>query len=301
MEISTSTNLVAFQPGKMRNPMEFCIEECAKGGYKVLDINFCECMNPYSRMRNDDWETYVKELGELGKRWGVTFRQSHLPYYDVFKEPELNPTMEELIRRSIIGSAMLGVEWTVTHPGTVYSAGHDMKVSLEKNVEYYSKHVETARSVGMGICLENDFEYHPAQPKQRIFCSSVYELVELVDAFNDPKHVGICYDFGHGNLCGNAFHRKNLNVIGSRLHAIHVQDNHGTLDEHLLPFHGNIDWAECMAGLADIGYDGDLTYEIQEFGRYFPNDQKQLVVDYSLKVGKVLIDMYEAAKTAQGK
>ena len=123
MDISTSTNLVAFQPGKMRNPMEFCIEECAKGGYKVLDINFCECMNPYSRMRNDDWETYVKELGELGKRWGVTFRQSHLPYYDVFKEPELNQTMEELIRRSIIASAMLGVEWTVTHPGTVYSAG----------------------------------------------------------------------------------------------------------------------------------------------------------------------------------
>ena len=72
-------------------------------------------------------------------------------------------------------------------------------------------------------------------------------------------------------------------------------------EHHLLPFHGNIDWAECMAGLADIGYDGDLTYEIQEFGRYFPNDQKQLVVDYSLKVGKVLVDMYEAAKAAQGK
>lgn len=298
MEISTSTNIVAFQAGKMRNPMEYCIEECAKGSYKVLDINFCECMNPYSRMRNDDWETYVKELGELGKRWGVQFRQSHLPYYDLFKKPELDPTMEELIRRSIIASAMLGVEWTVTHPSTVYSAGHDMTVSHDANVEYYAKHVQTARECGIGICLENDFEYHPAQPKQRIFCSSVYELVKLVDAFNDPKHVGVCYDFGHGNLVGNAFHRKNLNVIGSRLHAIHVQDNHGVLDEHLMPFHGNIDWAECMAGLADIGYDGDLTYEIQEFGRCIPNDAKHLVVEYSLKIGKVLVDMYEKARAS---
>ena len=105
-----------------------------------------------------------------------------------------------------------------------------------------------------------------------------------------------CYDFGHANLGGHDFHRQNLNIIGSRLHAIHVQDNHGVADEHLMPFHGNIDWAEAMAGLADIGYDGDLTYEIQEFGRYLPNDQKHLVVEYSIKIGKVLVDLYEKAK-----
>ena len=38
MEISTSTNICAFQPGRERNPFDFCIAECAKGGYKVLDI-----------------------------------------------------------------------------------------------------------------------------------------------------------------------------------------------------------------------------------------------------------------------
>lgn len=54
-----------------------------------------------------------------------------------------------------------------------------------------------------------------------------------------------------------------------------------------------------MAGLADIGYDGDLTYEIQEFGRYLPNDQKHLVVEYSMKIGKVLMDLYEKAKAAK--
>lgn len=299
MDISTSTNICAFQPGRERNPFEFCIAECAKGGYKVLDINFCEAMNPHSRMRDDDWEDYVESIAELGKKWGVTFRQSHLPYYDIFGEnsEEKVKTMEELIRRSIIASARLGVEWTVTHPGTVYSAGPDMNVSLERNVEYYSKHVETAKEWGIGIALENDFEYRSA-PYQRIFCANPYELVSLVDAFGDSKHVGICYDFGHGNLGGH-FHRQNLNIIGSRLRAIHVQDNHGMSDEHLMPFHGNIDWKEAMAGLADIGYEGDLTYEIQEFGRFFPNDQKQLVIEYSLKVGKVLVDMFEEAKKAK--
>lgn len=295
MEISTSTNIVAFQPGRGRNPMEFCIETCAKGGYKVLDINFCECMNPWSRMRRDDWEDYVRELGELGKRWGVQFRQSHLPYYDIFKNPEPDPVMEELIRRSIIGSAMLGVKWAVTHPGTVYGAGMDMSVSREENLRYFAPHVDTARQWGIGIALENDFEYHPGQPKRRIYCASVYELAELVDGFHDPQHVGVCYDFGHANLAGG-FHRKNLNVIGSRLRAIHVQDNHGETDEHLMPFHGNIDWQEAMVGLADIGWEGDLTYEIQEFGRYLPNEQKHLVVEYSRKIGQILVDMFEEAQ-----
>lgn len=296
MEISTSTNIVAFKAGRERNPFDFCIETCAKAGYKVLDINFCEAMNPYSRMRGEDWQDYVQHIKKLGEDNGVVFRQSHLPYYDVFKETDEDKkkTMEELIRRSIIASAQLGVEWTVTHPCTVYSAGPDMSVSLERNLEYYSKHVATAKEWGIGIALENDFEYRSA-PYQHIFCASPYELVELVDAFHDPKHVGICYDFGHGNLVGN-FHRQNLNIIGKRLQAIHVQDNHGISDEHLMPFHGNIDWAEAMAGLADIGYEGDLTYEIQEFGRFFPNEHKHLVVEYSLEIGKILVDMFEKAK-----
>ncbi len=257
MEISTSTNICAFQPGRERNPFDFCIAECAKAGYRVLDINLCEAMNPYSRMRDDDWESYVEDIARLGERWNVVFRQSHLPYYDIFAEndEEKVRTMEELIRRSIIASGRLGVRWAVTHPGTVYSAGHDMRVSLERNLEYYSAHLKTARENGVGIALENDFEYRSA-PYQRIFCANVHELVELVDAFNDPEHIGACYDFGHGNLCG-PFHRQNLNVIGHRLRAIHVQDNHGISDEHLMPFHGNINWQEAMAGLADIGYGCD--------------------------------------------
>jgi sugar phosphate isomerase/epimerase len=203
--------------------------------------------------------------------------------------------MEELIRRSIIASAMLGVKWTVTHPGTVYSAGPDMSVSQKRNLEYYSVHVKTAQECGIGIALENEFEYRSA-PYQHMFCASPYELVQLVDSFSDPKHVGVCYDFGHGNLVGG-FHRQNLNIIGQRLKAIHVQDNHGLKDEHLMPFHGDIDWEDAMAGLADIDYKGDLTYEIQEFGRYFPNDRKHLVIEYSLQVGQVLVDMFEKAAT----
>ena len=295
MRLSTSTNIAAFLPDSgQKNGFEFCIELCAKAGYKVLDINLCEGMNPGSKMRTDEWENYIKEIAELGRRFGVEFTQSHLPYYDVFApQPEERiKEMEELIRRSIIASGELGVKWAVVHPATYYKAGPHSSVSLEKNLEYFSVHLDTAKKNGVGIALENEFEYQGSH-LQRIFGSNVLELCSLADAFNDPS-MGICYDFGHANLAGG-FHRENLRVIGSRLKATHVQDNFFKADDHLMPFFGKTDWADAMAGLAEIRYEGDLTYEIQEFGRYLPNELKYLAVELSVKIGNHLIDLYKKA------
>ena len=295
MEISTSTNICAFQRGRERLPVEFSIETCAKAGYRVLDMNFCICMNPDSPMRTDQWKEYVQSIGELAASYGIRFNQSHLPYYDVDKEKgsEKAEIMETLITRSIIGSSMLGAKWAVTHPFTVYDAAQNMRMSREANLHYYSKHLETAEKYGIGIALENDFEYNRHQPMQRIYCASAYELIDLCDAFHNPDHVGICYDFGHGNLTGG-FHRQNLHAIGSRLKAVHIQDNHGETDEHLMPFYGSIDWQDAMAGLADIDFQGDLTFEIQEWGRYLPRDLKYIAAEQSLVVGRKLVSWYEA-------
>ena len=293
MEISTSTNICAFQRGRERLPVEFSMETCAKAGYRVLDINFCMAMNPDSPLRGDDWEAYVRSVGRLAEKLGVRFNQSHLPYYDVAAErgTEKAAVMERLIRRSIIGSAMLGAKWCVTHPFTEWDAQGDTAVSRQRNLDYYGQHLDLARKWGVGIALENDFEYYPGQPRRRVFCASIEELAALCDAFSDPL-IGVCYDFGHANLTGG-FHRKNLNLLGSRLKAVHVQDNHGEKDEHLLPFFGSIDWREAMAGLADIRYPGALTFEIQEWGRYLPKDLKYIAAEQSLVVGRRLVSWFE--------
>lgn len=296
MILSTSTNICAFTKGSLRNSIAYCIRACAQAGYTDLDVNLCEAMNPDSALRFDKWEAYVESLRREAEKSGVVFSQSHLPYYDVFacQDEHKRALMEELIRRSIIATGMLGAKWAVTHPCTVYEAGQDMSVSLERNLQYYSGHLDNARACGVGIALENDFEYK-TKPYQRIFCASVYELCALTDAFSDDRHVGICYDFGHAHMTGGA-HRQNLNAIGHRLRAVHVADNHGLSDEHLMPFYGTIDWEDAMTGLADIGFEGPLTYEIQEFGRNFPNEHKHLVIEQSQKIGQILIGYYEGAK-----
>ena len=302
MRLSTSTNIASFLPdSREKNAFDFCVELCAKAGYKVLDINLCEAMNPNSRMRTDDWENYIKDISLLGKRWGVEFTQSHLPYYDVFAEKDEGKIklMEELVRRSIIASGELGVKWAVTHPLTYYDAGPHTSIIQKKNIDYFLPHLETAKKAGVGLAIENEAEYQ-GQHMQRMYCSSAYELCELVDALEDATSssgnslVGICYDFGHANLCGG-FHRENLRLIGRRLKATHLQDNFFRSDDHLMPFFGKTDWKDAMASLAEIGYDAELCYEIQEFGRYLPNELKHLVVEMSLEIGNYLISLYKEA------
>ena len=141
MEISTSTNICAFQRGRERLPVEFSLETCARAGYRVLDINFCMAMNPDSPLRGPGWEDYVRSVGRMAEGMGIRFNQSHLPYYDVDGQAGTVQAkiMEELIRRCIIGSSMLGARWAVTHPFTVWKAGEDMHISRDANLEYYSR------------------------------------------------------------------------------------------------------------------------------------------------------------------
>ena len=295
MELSTSTNICAFGPGMTRYPAENSIRDCAEAGYRVLDINFCMAMNPDSPMRSDGWEEYVLGIGRLAGEYGIRFSQSHLPYYDVGaeKDEKRAALMEKLIERSLRGTAMLGARWAVTHPFTVYGEGEER--TMEENLEYFAPKVTLAAREGIGIALENDDGFRGGVPCPEVYCADIGQLIRLANAFGDGEHAGICYDFGHANLHFPELHRQNLGRISSRLKAVHVHDNHGRADEHLMPFFGTLDWKNAMAGLADIRFPGEVTLEIQEFGRYLPPDMKKLVVRLSLEIGERLLQMVRDA------
>ena len=64
-----------------------------------------------------------------------------------------------------------------------------------------------------------------------------------------------------------------------------------------MPFYGSIDWEDAMAGLADIHFAGDLTFEIQEWGRYLPTDLKYTIAEHSLIIGNRLLDYVKKAQS----
>lgn len=45
---------------------------------------------------------------------------------------------------------------------------------------------------------------------------------------------------------------------------MHIHDNDGTYDEHLMPGDGNLNWQDFLHSLKAVGYKGDFVLEANE-------------------------------------
>lgn len=293
MRLSTSTNIMdRYQRTQGAVSMEECIYACHQAGYRVLDMNFCDMSNEDMPLAKDDWQSWTEQIGTLAQQLGIIFSQSHAHFYNFLNPNVANRAFhEEMIRRSIIASGMLGIPWMTMHAGTdTTHQGYSNKLSLEGNIAYLTPYIEMAQKNGVGVTLENMFD---PTPQQRTFTAATDQLLELVDAF-DPATVGVCWDFGHANLVGMNQVESLREVGGKRLKAVHVADNYGVRDDHLLPFYGTMDWSPLVAVLKEIGYAGDFTYEITPFLDRVPLPLRQTALLHTVEVGEYLIGLGDA-------
>ncbi len=70
----------------------------------------------------------------------------------------------------------------------------------------------------------------------------------------------------------------NLMTLGEHLYALHINDNRGAQDEHIMPYLGTINLDEIINALIDSGYKGYFTFEACRLLRpstaWFGNRQK---------------------------
>ena len=287
MRLATSTNLHDFVGGKYIS-YEESIKHLANIGFNVIDINFCHAIQKDNMLQQDDWEARVEQLAEYAQELGVTFNQSHMPFYNMldpnFAKKEL---FDEMIRRSIIASGKLGVPWIASHCGTNQSAGNIVAASHEGTKRFYQPFIELAQQHNTGLLFENMANFG----HRKVFSADVDELVNLVDDFaRDHDNVGILWDFGHANIA-KADQVASLEFIGERLKGVHVQDSYAVVDDHLAPYLGTIDWAAIMPTFKRIGYQGDFTYEIHNFTRRLPAELRESACRYALDLGNYLLTL----------
>ena len=102
----------------------------------------------------------------------------------------------------------------------------------------------------MRIALENSPAGFTREPER---------LVGLMQDLGVPN-VGVVIDTGHRNMIGDP--AATLRIVGNHLITLHLHDNNGSKDEHLLPGRGNIAWGEVSRALRDANYGGVFMYEI---------------------------------------
>ena len=293
--VSTSIHLY-FDDGLTLN------EQIAKhtgAGFRFLDFNFLDWQNVKdSPFLADGWEEWIASAGETAEGLGARFNQAHAPV-PVIRFSRDYDGYVAACRRAIRACHMLGIPQMVYH-SLVWPAAFGLGGTWhEANTAFFGSLMEDAARYGVGICVENTWPILDSHPLWQ-----TEELIAFVDSFGADDVMGICWDVGHGNLTGNGHNYKrdanpalapygnqydNLTKIGKRLRALHINDNNGLDDDHVMPGIGTVRWDDVIRALDDIGYAHSFTFEAHHAARRVVPECKDAAVRLLHDVGVALV------------
>ena len=113
--------------------------------------------------------------------------------------------------------------------------------------------LETAKKYDITICLEN-------MPFLNFSIGSPSEILEFVQKMNDERFK-ICLDTGHVAVYEGLDVADVIRELSGEIRVLHLHDNDGKSDLHMLPNRGVINWREVGRALRDIGFEGVYSYE----------------------------------------
>lgn len=252
------------------------VDRLAKIGYTALDMAFDYCELGDAGFMSDGYESWALQLREHAETQGLRFTHSHASF-DADAEGDI-------VVRNLRCAEILGIPYMVVHPvfrrpdGSIYE---DAEAYLEVNRKHYASLLEKAERHGVILLCENLLWGASIPPEVQS------ELVSRVDS----PYFGWCYDTGHAHRCG--LHQTELLGLSHPPLSLHVQDNQGQHDEHLLPGDGTVDWKEFLDTLHAVGYTGDLVLEAHHQSIDAPDDARDAILADLLNRAQKMRSYYE--------
>ena len=210
---------------------------------------------------------------------GISFSQLHgiWPAYETSIEG-LREKRDHLIW-AIKHAHLLRCKRIVYHPDMPLGFDTDGEEIYKSNLETVKLLLPFAEEAGVTLCIEN-------MPFVAAQFSRVHKMAELVEEVDHPLFK-MCLDTGHaavfGDDCGDAVRR-----IGKNLSALHVHDNDGTADQHLMPYRGVINWENFLSTLGEVGFDGVFSFEASPKKTLPPEELEKARIELA-RLGKKMI------------
>ena len=152
----------------------------------------------------------------------------------------------------------IGIRNMVLHCDNLLNSRLTGEERTRKNVEKLKLLADHIRGRDITICLEN---MRTVAPEEVGIDFSVDQLLAIIDGVGS-RQFGICLDTGHLNLTLKN-HREFILKAGKKLKALHIADNQGQTDQHLMPFNGGtVDFGEVVDALRQVEYQGLFNLEI---------------------------------------
>ena len=270
MKISLwSSYLVELSPEEM-------VKTFVKYGYSYTELSD---EHGFELLRRGNAEKTGKALYDYATDYGFSFPQGHLWLWADIVEPSKTIRMQVIddLKRWLELFGALNIQSGVLHAGgdKARAAGWSEEKIFETRSESLRILTDFQKDRPTVITIENLRE-------------DVDTLLNIVNAVASDK-LAICLDTGHLNL------RKGdqgdfIRKCGDKLQALHIADNLGVNDNHMLPYSvGSVDWQAVMSALKEIGYNKLFNFEVPGEGNC-PQEFRVEKLDYILKLAKFMIN-----------
>ena len=224
--------------------------------------------NLFDRSR-EELIAYFTPLKQAAEQTGVSISQMHAPYPSWFSgAEEANGYLLSVLDKCFAVAEYLGCPAVVVHPSDAPDRSH--AAEWEINLAHYRSLIPLIRQYhGVKVCLENLFSYYRTRVVEGRLsnASDVCRMVDLLNEEAGGDYFGFCFDVGHAILTGRNI-RDFIREVGHRLTILHLHDNNGLFDLHMIPYSyvskrgvHICDWKGLIDGLREIGYTGALSFE----------------------------------------
>lgn len=222
-------------------------------GFDFADVSIDGELNDKTE---EEYEAEILRQKQLADEAGVIVWQVHGPWrYPPHDETEeRRAERRQAMERSIRLTAKIGCKYWVIHPLMPFGADDDgdFNAFWKINLDFFRALLPIAKACNVTICFEN-------MPMKNLKISTPEQTLRFIREMND-ENFKFCLDTGHCAVFGLS-PADAVRMAGSDLKVLHVHDNGGEMDEHLVPKKGVIDWQDFKQALQEIGFEGVYSLE----------------------------------------
>ena len=244
------------------------LEICKESGFDAVDYNLM-VYNPGDGVfggSDDAFEAHFAAIREKAESLDLEISQTHgkseaSQPLEGGKEARKDRAGELCLR----ATALLGAPSCVIHFPASSNWGKKSGEFMHRiSSDMFDALIPAAEKYRVNIAMETFGAARINGDRIRDFFADPVEFKGQYDRLN-TKYKTMCMDTGHTHEAESFWvpsPQEVIRFLGKDISILHLHDNTGHWDDHLLPGMGNIKWPAVFDALEEIGYTGVYNFEI---------------------------------------
>lgn len=173
--------------------------------------------------------------------------------------PFVRDAVDDYLRAYMDMAVATGAGWVVVHAG--YHFTDDYKMRRDAGLERLKRACDYAEKVGTTLLLENT-NREPDRSEVKYLACTIEECLYYFDNLNSPA-LGWSFTANHAHLYPEGIDGFLDALPFERCREVRLADCLGTVEEHLKPGEGNIDFGNMFKRMEGMGFSG---HYMNQFG-----------------------------------